>query len=166
MTMSERGEKSPLEVMARMVARDGKPFLSEAAFEAGERLARDFYRAGMLPGVSAALTPRLESRGRGGWRGPSDMTDAMLDARKRVSAALGAIGPELADVAIDFCCFMKGLERMERERQWPVRSAKLMVRTALQALARHYAPPPARGGVRHWGEAGYRPEIAALFAED
>jgi hypothetical protein len=56
---------------------------------------------------------------------------------------------------------MKGLTVVERERQWPARSAKLMLRAALMTLARHYAPPrPEKPGrMRHWGEEGYRPEL-------
>ncbi|MFN3502108.1 MAG: DUF6456 domain-containing protein, partial [Allorhizobium sp.] len=47
----------------------------------------------------------------------------------------------------------------EHERQWPARSAKLMLRTALLSLARHYAPPPVRSRTRHWGDDGFRPDI-------
>ena len=54
---------------------------------------------------------------------------------------------------------------MERERQWPARSAKLVLRLGLESLARHYGlaaaatGKPGRGRVRHWGAEGYRPEI-------
>ena len=91
----------------------------------------------------------------------ADLTDSAIAARVAVNRALEAMGPELAGVALDVCCFMKGLETVERERQWPVRSAKLMLRTALMALSRHYNPPtPARRArVEHWGAEGYRPEL-------
>ena len=53
---------------------------------------------------------------------------------------------------------------MERERQWPARSAKLVLRLALASLARHYGLTAATtgkpsAGLRHWGDEGYRPEI-------
>ncbi|WP_180897686.1 DUF6456 domain-containing protein [Martelella soudanensis] len=164
--MAEMGEKTPLDMLARLKARDGSSFLTHEAFSAGERLAEDFTRALMQPRVSASLEPRLEARGRGHSGAASAVSDTAIDARSRVARALKAIGPELADIALDFCCFMKGLEQIERERQWPVRSAKLMVRTALLALARHYAPPPAKTGIRGWGAEGYRPEISAFFTDD
>jgi hypothetical protein len=66
------------------------------------------------------------------------MSDSIADARARVSRAARALGPDLAGVALDVCCFGKGLEQVERDRHWPARSAKLMLRTALMALARHY----------------------------
>ena len=90
----------------------------------------------------------------------TDLADATLSARTRVNRAVQAMGPELSGVALDVCCFMKGLETVERERQWPVRSAKLMLRAALMALARHYAPPVSAARRSHvWGAEGYRPEM-------
>ncbi|WP_117191006.1 DUF6456 domain-containing protein [Rhizobium terrae] len=156
--------ESPLGAVARMKDRDGKAFLPLEALEAGERLAADFTRGQLQPRVTASWEPRLASRARGqGWGhagGQAEIADSAMAARRRFSNAVEAMGPELAGVAVDVCCFSKGLETVERERQWPARSAKLMLRTALMALARHYAPPPARGRrSHHWGAEDYRPVL-------
>lgn len=158
-----RGEKTPLEMLASLKGRDGTAFLSVDLVAAGERLAADFHYAGLQPSVTASLQPRLETRSSGGLHRAGQMSDIAIDAKKRVNDAMRALGPELADVVLDFCCFTKGLEQIERERSWPARSAKLMVRTALQALARHYAPPSADRGIRHWGSDDFRPALSRFF---
>jgi hypothetical protein len=134
--------ESPLGVMARLKDREGRAFMPAEAVEAGEKLLADFTRGQMQPRVTASWEPKLSSRSRGQAGGQADIADSAMAARDRFSRAMDAMGPELAGVAADICCFSKGLETVERERQWPARSAKLMLRTALMALARHYAPPP------------------------
>ncbi|MCQ1569679.1 DUF6456 domain-containing protein [Neorhizobium galegae] len=153
--------ESPLGVIARMKDRDGKPFLPVEALEAGERLLTDFTRGQLQPRVTASWEPRLATRAKGTAGGQADIADSAISARNRFSRAVEAMGPELSGVAVDVCCFAKGLETVERERQWPARSAKLMLRTALLALARHYAPPaPAKCRQNHhWGAEDYRPVL-------
>ena len=154
-------QESPLGAIARMKDRDGKAFVPVEAVDAGERLLSDFTRGQMQPRVTASWEPRLVSRSRGGAGGQAEIADSALAARSRFTRAVEAMGPELAGVAVDVCCFSKGLETVERERQWPARSAKLMLRTALLALARHYAPPVSQGPRRshHWGTDDFRPTI-------
>jgi hypothetical protein len=150
----------PLASLARLKDRAGNPFLPTDAVEAGDRLARDFDRGQLQPRITARWEPQLEIRGKGERGGMADLTDMAVAARHRVGAAADAMGPELAGVALDVCCFGKGLELVERERGWPARSAKLMLRTALMALARHYAPPaPQRRSSHHWGTSDYRPDL-------
>ncbi|MBO9123200.1 MULTISPECIES: DUF6456 domain-containing protein [unclassified Rhizobium] len=154
-------DESPLASIERLKDRDGAAFMPEAAIKAGERLHADFTRAQLQPRVTASWEPRLSSRASGGRGGMADLTDSAVAARLAVNRALEALGPELSGVALDVCCFMKGLETVERERQWPVRSAKLMLRTALMALSRHYnpQPPSRRPRMEHWGAPDYRPEL-------
>lgn len=154
---------SPLTSLSRLKERDGGLFFPQDALEAGERFAADFHRGHLNPRVTATWEPKIASRSRGQAGGASDLTDAAMAARTRFSRAADAMGPELSGVAIDVCCFEKGLETVERERQWPARSAKLMLRAALTTLARHYAPQPTRqnDASRHWGDDDYRPVMAA-----
>ena len=151
--------ESPLGAMARLKEKSGSAFLPPEALAAGERLHADFTRAGLQPKLTMVYEPRLSATPKGAARNAAaDLSDTALAARERVARAMEAIGPELCGVALDICCFEKGLETVERERQWPVRSAKLMLRTALMALSRHYQPP-ARGRPAHrWGAEGFRPE--------
>jgi hypothetical protein len=153
--------ESPLAALARLKENPGVPFLPGEAIAAGERLVADFMRGQLQPRVTSSWEPRLAGKVKGSRGGIADLTESAMAARLAVNRAVEAMGPELSGVALDICCFMKGLETVERERQWPVRSAKLMLRAALLALSRHCNPPatPGRPRMQHWGAEGYRPEL-------
>ena len=156
-------DESPRARLARRRGRDGAAFLTAEEVEAGERLRGHFTRGQLMPGISQ----RWDAQPRGqGSRGGGDVSDSAIDARRRVDAAIEAVGPELSGVLLDFCCFLKGLETIERERQWPVRSAKLLLKAGLGVLARHYGldrPTGHREGrIRRWGTADSRPTIGGL----
>lgn len=152
-------QESPLFPLLRLKEKDGRPFLSKEALAAGERLAADFDFAGLQPRITASWQPRLSTRAKGAAPAAVELADNRIAARSRINRAVDAMGPELSGVALDICCFGKGLETVERERQWPARSAKLMLRAALLALARHYTPPPANSRPRHWGDDDFRPGV-------
>jgi hypothetical protein len=153
--------ESPLAWLRRRRGKDGASLVSDRAFLAGERLRADFTRANLMPRVTANWHAAVASGRRAGPAG-LDFSDLVLAARQRVTAALDAVGPELSGVLLDVCCFLKGLEEVEGERLWPVRSGKVVLALALDRLAAHYgmaaeARGPARGRMRAWGAAGYRP---------
>ena len=132
--------ESPLSVLVRLKARDGQPFLTDEEFAAGERLRADFDRGAIMPGIGMRWDGLSASVSGQRGAGPRDLTESAMAARNRVQAALQATGPEFSGLLTDVCCFLKGLEQVERERGWPQRSAKLMVKAGLSVLSRHYAP--------------------------
>ncbi|PYE88368.1 hypothetical protein C7477_10710 [Phyllobacterium leguminum] len=156
--------ESPLSQLYRRKGADGKPFLTAEEFVAGERLRADFTRGNLMPRTSANWETGVGGRNRTGANGTAELTDAALASRFRVQKAIDAVGPELSGVLVDVCCFLKGLETVERERLWPVRSAKLLLKAALGALDRHYhqRSGPSKPGsqtIVQWGTEDYRPQI-------
>ncbi len=131
------GEESPLLWMFRRKDKSGEGLIGPAAFAAGERLRADLTFAGMLPRVTMnwSSQPRGSHSDQSGRLNP---TEAALAARQRVDLAMRAVGPEFSGLLFDLCGFGKGLELIERDRNWPVRSAKIVVKLALASLARHY----------------------------
>lgn len=163
------GEESPLNWLASRKDKDGRPLISAEEFAAGERLRRDYHCALLAQRTTANWTgvPGDRNARRGVPGTGVDLSDNALAARERVNRALATVGPELAGILIDVCCYLKGLEALERQSGWPQRSGKIILQIALQRLARHYGLvpfvcPAANAGpakIHHWGTGDYRPRI-------
>ncbi len=75
--------------------------------------------------------------------------------------------PKFADILIEICCFLRGVEDSETKFGWPRRSGKLVLQLALSALARHY---DGQSGNRDqtqmpfnfWAQENYKPTIPPL----
>lgn len=151
--------ESPLGRLARPGG--GEPaFLAPHQVEAGERLRVLTERARMNPRVTLSYDPtRLPGRNGAGAAG--EMAGSALDARRRLGDLLADLPDEMAGVALDVCGLLKGLQQVEHERALPRRSAKLVLRLALELLARRMglaaaAQGPERGRQRGW--LGERPQ--------
>ncbi|MCF6199539.1 MAG: DUF6456 domain-containing protein [Hyphomicrobiaceae bacterium] len=155
---------TPLGWLARRKDASGEPLISKNAFAAGERLARDFQFAGMV----SRVTSNWAAPGTGGQRrsAPGDgaeISDNRLAARQRVRNAIAQVGPELGGLLLDICCYHIGLGAIEKKRNWPRRSGKVILQIALDRLADHYGmkPRPAQkegaSRISHWGDEGYKP---------
>lgn len=152
--------ESPLAFLYSHRDISGERFLTGGEFDAGERLRADFTRGCMMPSVTTRWNAGLGRGKLAGAGGHTDLSDAAMSARLRVDKALKAVGPELNGVLIDICCFLKGLQTVERERRWPARSAKILLKTALGILCRHYTPPVEKSDRPfHWGSDDYRPKL-------
>nr|WP_321457710.1 DUF6456 domain-containing protein [uncultured Cohaesibacter sp.] len=167
---SRTTNESPLQLLASRKKSDGTNYLTTSQVQAGERLQRDFERGHIVHSLGVDWRRLGETEGavsknaRKG-QGNRDLGASALDAQSRFRRALCYVGEEFADPLIDFCCFSKGLEEMERSRNWPARSAKLVLSMALGKLARHYglsdeAKGPDQSRLRHWGTEDFRPNLS------
>jgi hypothetical protein len=137
--------ESPLAWLARRKGRDGRPMIERLQFVAGERLRGDFTRGQLMPRITSSWSPTSGQRTGGG--GAGEMTDMIVASRQRFNQAMQAVGPEFAGVLTDVCCFLRGLEEIERQRNWPSRSAKVVLQLALDRLVRHYGLAEQASGV-------------------
>ena len=149
--------ESPLAWLARRAGRSGKPLIAPHQLQAGERLRTDFTLALLTPRMTANWERPIAGGTRGSEAG--EVSNTMIAARQRVHHALDAVGPEFSGLLLDVCCFLKGLEHVERERIWPARSAKIVLQLALERLARHYGYAAETHGrrraqMRTWVEEG------------
>jgi hypothetical protein len=155
--------ESPLAWLARRKGSDGRPFISPVQLAAGERLRADFTRAGLTPRVTANWnSPIAQGRRGASNESAAGFSDMVIAAKERLTRTLEAVGPEFAGLLLDVCCFLKGLEMIERERRWPPRAVRIVLSLALERLARHYgieleAKGPARSRSRAWQADGARP---------
>jgi hypothetical protein len=129
--------ESPLAWLARRKGRDGHAMISPNQFIAGEKLRADFTRGHLLPRVTSDWSAPTGGRSRTS-AGAGEVTDRIVASRQRVRLAMEACGPEFSGLLMDVCCFLRGLEDVERERGWPLRSAKIVLQLGLDRLARHY----------------------------
>ncbi|MGL4635170.1 MAG: DUF6456 domain-containing protein [Beijerinckiaceae bacterium] len=130
-------DSNPLLWLFRHRDKGGKTHIGPAAFAAGERLRADIAIGQLMQKTTMDWSRSQhvdQSRG-----APSlNPAEAMTAARQRVNKAMTFVGAEFSGILIDLCAYDKGLETIELERQWPARSAKLVLRLALDCLARHY----------------------------
>jgi hypothetical protein len=116
-----------------------RSLITDRQLLAGERLRRDYERAGL----SAATTMRWDAAlgadyGRGDGAGQAAITHRQIDARQRFHAALDHAGPGLADICWRVICAGEAMPAAEKGLGWPVRSGRLVLTLALDRLAGFY----------------------------
>jgi len=136
--MRYNAAESPITMLARRKDKDGTAYLEAEHVTAAERLREDFELSHMGPRIGQNWEKFLTGGERGGFH-PGDMGGSGSDAaRARVAAAMRDLGPGLGDAVLRVCCFLEGIETAEKRLGWAARSGKVVLRIALQRLARHY----------------------------
>ena len=130
--------ESPLVGLARRRDKNGTPFLSRALVAAGERLREDFELSQMNPKAQTDWEDFVNTGGPNVADSIAATGSPSSEARARVAHALSELGPGLGDVALRACCYLEGMESLEKRMGWSARSGKIVLRIALQRLMRHY----------------------------
>ncbi|TNJ41607.1 DUF6456 domain-containing protein [Phaeobacter sp. B1627] len=132
-------QETPIQTLARLSDRQGKPFLTVEMLRAGERLREDFELAQIGQHIAEERAVFAE----GGCRSEArDYDRPARQAFQRSADALCALGPGLSDIALRCCCHLEGLEAAERELGWSARSGKIVLRIALEQLHQYYESLP------------------------
>jgi hypothetical protein len=137
-------------------------FLERHHLEAGERVRALVERAQLRRRTTMNYSGVAGERTRG--NAQADLSDLAADARKAVAEIYRSLPADCAGVVVDVCGWLKGLQEVERERGWPRRSAKLVLRIGLDQLAQIYGISPYAVGDRHrkttgWLADGARPDL-------
>ncbi|MTI42654.1 hypothetical protein JM93_00834 [Roseibium hamelinense] len=131
-------QESPLAWLASRKTKRGTPFLTADEVTAGERLRKDYEFARLTPSFGPGWKLSDAPGGTGAIRGQAEFSDDVYAARDRVQKVLGSLEPMLSGVLVDVCCHLKGLAAVEAEREWPVRSGKIVLKIALASLSLAY----------------------------
>jgi hypothetical protein len=151
--------ESPL---SRLVSGD-RAFLEPHQIEAGERVRGLVERAQLRTRTTMNYSGEATG-GRKQRNAAETVTDMAVDARRVLDGIHGALPAECAGVVMDVCGWLKGLQQVERERGWPRRSAKLVLRIGLEQVAQRMGLGPHAVGrervpARGWMAEGARPEL-------
>jgi Domain of unknown function (DUF6456) len=131
--------ESPLAWLCKATGPTGKPYLCPAEFAASERLRMDYFASSLSQNLCADWSKPARARTASGPRNTVlDAADAALGAKDRFIKALDILGPGLNDVVFSLCIRETGMEQIECANHWPKRSGKIILKLALDRLARHY----------------------------
>lgn len=114
----------PLEALLK------RGYISRTEFDAGERLAETWFRAGYERATTVNL---FGTRG-----GPKDYTPTQLDARRDFDKAMRDLGSGLTGPAYEICCLESTVRSLEEAMAWRKGTGLTVLKIALHQLAVHY----------------------------
>jgi len=143
----------------------GRPaFLLPHHLAAANRIHALVMRTQMIQRTTMSYDPGRVGGKNSGSSVAFDLADSVVDAKKQLYQLLEMLPADCAGVVMDVCGFQKGLQLIEIERQWPRRSAKLILRIGLEQLAVQFglsnvATGAKSTGSRSWIQPGSHPEF-------
>ena len=163
MAAQAQQRRSPLPEAVLRLGSGGRDhdFLSPHHLEAAGRLVQLFERASLRQRVTMSYDP-----GRVGRSGPSvqgDLADSAADARKRLALLARRLPADCWGVLTDVCLYDRGLQDIEQTRSWPRRSAKLVLRIALEQVAAALGLGEGGIGPDHAEMRAWLPERVPMF---
>lgn len=146
------------------LSRGADPFLERHHLAAALRLEQLVQRACLSPRLTMSYDPSSVT-GRGGGNIAAEISDTAASARGRINALAGALPRDCWDVVFDVCGLGLGLQDIEARRQWPRRSAKLVLRIGLDQLAREFGLAPHVAGAQGSRIDGWSEQRLPLIAD-
>ncbi len=143
------------------LARSGCGFLQPHHLAAGRRVCQWGRRAQLNQRVTMSYDPSRIG-GKRNATTEADIADMAAEARKSLARLFTDLPRDCAEIILDVCVFEKGLQVIERERGWPRRSAKLVLRIGLDQLAERLGLSPRANGrptgrMTTWSGADFQP---------
>lgn len=152
-------------LLARLAASkedSGAPFLLPHHILAATRLGQLIERSRIVPRVTMSYDAARVGGARGGNRA-AEVSDSAASARAKLNNLAGILPGDCWGVVFDVCGLGKGLQVIETERRWPRRSAKLVLRIALDQLASHFGLSAAAVGREGGAATGWHAERLPLI---
>ncbi len=159
MPAERAGGENGLMRLAGATTANGEAYFAPHLLQAGLRVARAGRRAALQQRVTMSYSgARTPTRNGSGFA--ADLSDEALDARNLLNRLWVALPRDCAGVLFDVCVYDKGLQQIEAERQWPRRSAKLVLRIALEQAAGFFGLAATGQGPQTGQPATWRDEDA------
>ncbi len=144
----------------------GEAFLQPHHLMAARRFEALVEQARMTPRVTMSYDPGHVGSRRGGGNAVAEMSDTAAGARQRLNQLAAQLPQDCWSVVFDVCGLGKGLQAVEAERRWPRRSAKLVLRIALEQLAHLFGLTAQAQGTESGRTRGWLPERLPIIPEE
>lgn len=123
---------------ARLKSSSGVPFFDPHHLLAAQKFTHMFEVSGQRPHITVNYDSFHVPKTSHG-AASLTMSEHAVTAQQSLNHIHERLGGELYNMLVDICVFEKGLGQVEKERHWPRRSGKFMLKVALDQLAVYWS---------------------------